>query len=160
KHLYDRVIGTEFGQAPYFVNGGQGRVYGLELAVRMQPNPALLGGRFLAYLSYTLSRSERRDHPTDKWDLFDFDQTHILTVSGVYRLGRGWEAGATFRLVSGNPDTPVIGATLNTISGQYSPIYGLLNSTRNPLFNRLDIRVEKKWTFDRWKLALYLDVQN
>ena len=35
-----------------------------------------------------------------------------------------------------------------------------LNSARNPFFNRVDIRVEKQWWFESWKLALFLDVQN
>ena len=78
----------------------------------------------------------------------------------MYRLGRGWEAGVTFRLVSGNPDTPIIDSSLNAITGEYSPIFGRLNSIRNPAFNRLDLRVEKQWKFTAWKLALYLDVQN
>lgn len=154
KHLYNRVVGTEFGEAPYLENDGTGRVYGLEVSVRVTPR-----GRFLGYLSYTLSRSERSDHGGD-WQLFDFDQTHMATVSGVYRLGRGWEAGATFRLYSGNLDTPIRGASLDTNTALYSPIFGALNSTRNPTFHRLDVRVEKLWTFSAWKLALYLDVQN
>jgi hypothetical protein len=154
KHLYDRIVGTEFGQAPYFENDGEGRVYGMELALSVMPR-----GRFLGHLSYTLSRSERSDHG-GPWRLFDFDQTHIMTLAGVYRLGRGWEAGATFRLYSGNLDTPTIGSNLNAITGQYSPVFGELNSRRNPTFHRVDVRVEKLWTFDAWRLALYLDLQN
>ena len=106
-----------------------------------------------------LSRSERKDRD-DEWRLFDFDQPHIMTASAVYRLGRGWEAGATFRLVSGNPNTPIAGSSFNASTGQYSPIFGAINSQRNPAFNRLDIRVEKEWKFEAWKLALYLDLQN
>jgi TonB family protein len=155
KHMYDRVVGTAFGEAPFFTNDGDGRVYGLEFSARVEPK-----GRFFGYLSYTLSRSERRDHDGDPWSLFDFDQTHILTVSAVYRLGRGWEAGATFRLVSGNPETPIAGSSFNAITGEFSPIFGPLNSERSKAFNRLDIRVEKLWQFTGWKLALYLDLQN
>ena len=155
KHMYDRVVGTAFGQPPYFTNDGIGRAYGLEFQARIEPK-----GRFFGYLAYTLSRSERKDHPAENWELFDFDQTHILTVSAVYRLGRGWEAGMTFRLVSGNPETPVAGSSLNVITGESSPLFGRLNSGRSAMFNRLDVRIEKQWTFTAWKLALYLDVQN
>jgi Carboxypeptidase regulatory-like domain/TonB-dependent Receptor Plug Domain len=154
KYLYDRVIGTEFGEEPRFINGGKGRVFGLELSAKVNPK-----GRFLGYLSYTLSRSERMDR-NEGYSLFDFDQPHILTVSGVYRLGRGWEAGGTFRLVSGNPDTPVVGAVCSADTGQCSPVFGRLNSIRATMFHRLDVRVEKQWTFDAWKLAFYVDVQN
>ena len=79
----------------------------------------------------------------------------------MYRLGRGWEAGATFRLVSGNLDTPVIGSNLNVVTGNYTrAVRRDRTSTRNPLFHRLDVRVEKQWKWPAWKLALYLDVQN
>lgn len=154
KHLYERIVGTEFGQAPFFTNDGEGRIYGLEFSAKVFPK-----GRFFGYLSYTLSRSERRDREAD-WRVFDFDQPHILTAVGVYRLGRGWEAGATFRLVSGNPDTPVVGADFDGTTTLYSPVYGRVNGIRTPSFNRLDLRLEKQWTFAAWKLAFYLDVQN
>jgi len=154
KHLFDNVVGTPTGEAPFFTNDGEGRIYGAELLVRVDPR-----GRFFGYLSYTLSRSERNDRG-EGWRLFDFDQPHILTASAVYRLGHGWEVGGTFRLVSGNPDTPIEGSNLNAITGQYSPVFGRLNSVRNPVFHRFDFRVEKQWTFDAWKLALYLDLQN
>jgi len=154
KYLYDRIIGTEQGVQPVFTNGGKGRIYGLEVSARVDPR-----GRFFAYLSYTLSRSERMDR-NEGYRAFDFDQPHILALSGVLRLGRGWEGGLTFRLVAGNPSTPIIGAVYNRDTGLYSPVYGVTNSIRSPYFHRLDVRVEKKWTFNTWSLAFYIDVQN
>jgi TonB family protein len=154
KYLYDRIIGTENGLRPVFTNGGRGKIFGMELSARVEAR-----GRFFGYLSYTLSRSLREDR-TEGYKVFDFDQPHILTVSGVYRLGRGWEAGATFRLVAGNPGTPIVGALFNKDTGLYTPVNGPVNSIRNPYFHRLDVRVEKLWTFETWKLAAYVDVQN
>lgn len=156
KHLWDRVVGTENGLPPRFDNEGIGRIYGLELSGRVQPQ----GRRWFGFLSYTFSRSERRDREDEPWRLFDFDQTHILSVAGVYRLGSGWEIGATFRLVTGNPETPIVGAIEDLDNGLVDPIFGEINSARSPWFHRLDFRVEKLWTFDDWKFALYLDVQN
>ena len=155
KYLFDRVVSTPMGLAPFYENGGIGNIYGLEVSGRWNP-----WGRFFGFLSYTFSRSERRDHPGDPWRLFDYDQTHIFTVAGVYRLGDGWEIGATFRLVTGNPYTPVTGAFYDVNADVYQPIYGAVNSVRNDYFHRLDLRVEKQWRFDGWSLALYLDVQN
>jgi outer membrane receptor protein involved in Fe transport len=154
KHLYERIIGTQLGLSPHFVNGGKGRVFGLEVSAKVDPR-----GRFFGYLSYTLSRSERMDRD-EGYKLFDYDQPHILTLSGVYRLGRGWEAGLTFRVVSGNLSTQVIGAIYNKDTGLYSPVYGSLNAIRSPYFHRLDLRIEKLWKFSSWKLAAYLDVLN
>jgi hypothetical protein len=154
KYLFQRVVSTEYNRAPYFINDGIGRIYGLELLGKVQPK-----GRFFGYLSYTLSRSERRDR-NDAWRLFDNDQPHILTASGAYRPGRGWEFGVTFRLVSGNPMTPIIGGMNDLNVGAYRAIFGDINSERSRLFHRLDIRVEKMWKFKAWSLALYLDLQN
>jgi len=40
------------------------------------------------------------------------------------------------------------------------PIYGAVNSSRLPAFAQLDVRVDRTWTYQTWKLGLYLDVQN
>ena len=42
----------------------------------------------------------------------------------------------------------------------YDPIYGATNAGRLPTFQQLDLRVDRVFLFDRWMLALYLDVQN
>ena len=83
-------------------NGGTGRVYGMELVARHD-----FTNNFTGWLAYTLSRAERRDSGETEDRLFDFDQTHILTVVGSYLLPRNWQVGGRFRLVSGNPITPV-----------------------------------------------------
>lgn len=157
KHIWDRVVATPLNQAPFFTNEGLGRIYGLEVAARAEPDGPL---PVFGFLSYTLSRSERLDHPGQDWRLFDFDQTHILTLAVVWQIGMGWEAGGTFRLVSGNPITPVVGAVNDLDAGIYRPIYGPVNSARNPFFHRLDLRVQKTWDFRIFRLIFYIDVQN
>jgi hypothetical protein len=155
KRLYDlEVNGVAPNGAPLLVNGGKGRIYGLEVMGKLNPV-----GRGYGFVSYTLSRSERNDHGTG-WRLFDYDQTHILTVAGGYRVGRGWDATGTFRLVSGNPRTPVTGSIYDANSDFYVPVYGPVNSARDPLFHQLAVRIEKAWKFQSWQLATYLDVQN
>ncbi|HEY4183028.1 MAG TPA: TonB-dependent receptor [Kofleriaceae bacterium] len=150
KDLQHMIVAGETGMRD---NTGSGTVVGLEVAGRWQP-----GGDFSGFLSYTLSRSER--HEGDVTRLFDYDQTHILTVSGSYKLGRGWELGATFRLVSGNPETPVVGSVFDADIDAYRPIYGDVNSTRNPVFHRLDLRVEKQFHIGGHPFAGYLDLEN
>jgi hypothetical protein len=55
-----------------------------------------------------LSRSARVNGPGQDEVLANFDQTHILTILGSYKLGWGIEFGARFRLVSGNLTTPTV----------------------------------------------------
>ncbi|MEM7604820.1 MAG: TonB-dependent receptor [Myxococcota bacterium] len=156
KRLWNRVVQTDGGTGDGFVNEGIGRIYGAEISARVNPE----GRRFFGFLSYTLSRSERRDGAGEEWRPFDFDQTHIFTLTGTYRLPRGWEVGGTIRLVSGNPQTLPNSSVVDINTLEYSPINNNINSDRAPLFHRLDLRVEKKWTFDSWRLALFLDIQN
>jgi TonB family protein len=156
KYLWHRSVSTRGAVPPFFESAGVGRIYGAELAGRIEPR----GRPFFGYLSYTLMRSERQDHPGDPWRLFDFDQTHIFTLAYVHKLPRNWELGGTLRIVSGNPYTPIVDGASQITYGVYMPISGMVNSARNPLFNRLDVRVEKKWVFQSWRLALFLDIQN
>jgi len=157
KYLWDRTISTPRGEAPFYLTGGIGRIYGAEFSINLRP---ATGRQYFGYLSYTLSRSERKDGPNEPWRLFDFDQTHILTAAFVYNFPRNWEIGGTFRLVSGNPGTPVIGSIYDALNDVYIPIDGRVNTLRDPLFHSLSVRVQKKWVFKGWKLALFLDIQN
>ena len=136
-------------------NNGQGTVYGLELVARHE-----FANNFTGWLAYTLSKATRRDSGATQDRLFDFDQTHILTLIGSYLLPRNWQVGARFRLVSGSPTTPVTGAVFNSNQDQYQATYGPTNSSRLPMFNQLDVRIDKRWINQGWILNLYLDVQN
>ena len=137
-------------------NQGRGRIYGLEVLLRYKPD-----ARFFGWLAYTLSRSERQNSPADPVVLAPFDQTHILTVLGSYRLGRGWEFGSAFRLVSGRLVTPQTYGFFDENTGvllsqqAYPPF-----NQRLPVYHQLNIRVDKTWRFKAWQLGAYLDVQN
>ncbi|MBW2456200.1 MAG: TonB-dependent receptor, partial [Deltaproteobacteria bacterium] len=162
------TIDGEGDADPRDENDGKGYAVGGELMVKYKPD-----AHFFGWLAYTLSRSARRDQPNEDEVLVTYDQTHILTVLGSYRLGAGWEVGARFRLVSGNLITPLIcnpedegceptiGSIYHAPSGSYIKLPGAAqNSERLPLFHQLDLRVDKTWTFDSWKFGMYLDVMN
>jgi TonB family protein len=155
KDLGGLIVHGENPGDPVLVNAGEGRVYGLDLLVRQQ-----LHRNFFGWIAYTVSRAERRVHPDQPWQLFQYDQPHILTLLGSYRLPRGYQVGLRFRVVSGNPYTPVVGAYFSANDGRYRPLYGEAYSRRLAAFHQLDLRCDKSWTFARWKLSVYLDVQN
>ena len=138
-------------------NTGKGRAFGIETLLRYKPD-----SRFFGFLAYTLSRSVLQDTPDEPERLFNFDQTHILTVLGSYRLGRGWELGARFRLVSGNLNTPQSYGFYDATVGAYSPLQSFPPfGFRNPAFHQLDVRVDKTWIFKGGsKFSMYLDILN
>jgi hypothetical protein len=107
-------------------------------------------------------RSERMDSGTNEWRLFQYDQTHILTVIGTYQLPRNWQIGGRFRYVTGDPTTPVTNAVLNSSlsSDSYDPIYSSKYSARVPAFHQLDIRLDKTWIYNKWIFNAYVDLQN
>jgi TonB family protein len=148
------VLGANPGDPP-LVASGRGRAYGGEILVRQD-----LARKFFGWLSYTLSRSQRLDHPGEAWHPFQFDQTHIFTVVASRLLPKGFQVGAKFRYVTGTPTTPINGSFYDVTGDRYTPISGPILGTRLPAFNQLDIRVDKTFTFDRWRFAAYIDVQN
>ncbi len=154
RRLFQRVVATRGGTAPYFENDGSGRVFGLELLGRLRPAH---GTR--ATVAYTLSRSERRDHD-GAWRAFDQDQTHNLVATFRQALGAHWELGARFRLVTGNPTTPIAGSVVDASTGLYRPLYGAPGSERDPTFHQLDLLVQKTWRWPGLSLNAYLDLQN
>jgi len=141
--------------AARYDNNGKGRAYGMELVAKHD-----LTKRFSGWLAYTLMRSERVDSGTDYWRLFQYDQTHILTLVATYQLPRNWQIGGRFRYVSGNPSTSAISSTFDSSSNDYTAVYGAKYSTRVPAFHQLDIRLDKTWIYNNWMFTAYVDLQN
>jgi TonB family protein len=138
-------------------NTGSGVVYGAETLVRYKPDE-----RFFGWIAYTLSRSVRRTQPGAPLRIFGFDETHVLTMVGSYRIGRGWELGMRFRLSSGYMYTPNQPGFYDENIGTYVPLSQYPpNNSRLPLFHSLDLRLDKTWQMKGGaKIGAYLDVLN
>jgi TonB family protein len=152
---------------PFFVNGGLGRVRGMEIMLRHHPVD-----RFFGWVSYTLSKAERLDAPidtgfhdrptdTDDWRPFEYDQPHILVAVAGYDLPRDWGVSARFRYVSGNPYTPYAAGVYDIDNDAYFPYQTAeANADRLPPFTSLDLRIDKLFTFKHWQLETYIDFIN
>ena len=81
-------------------------------------------------------------------------------MATLYEVPRGWQFGARFRLISGNPTTPTRNGVYDAQLGGYIGIDGPLNGDRLPAFHQLDLRIDKTWTLPVLQLTLYVDVQN
>jgi TonB family protein len=151
----------------FFINKGSGRVRGLEVMVRHNPV-----GRFFGWISYTLSKAERKAVPqedrggtvpseADDWRPFEFDQTHILVAVAGLDLPHDWGVSGRFRYTTGNPYTPYAGAIYDVDQDNYFPFQsGDVLSERLASFTSLDLRVDKRFTFKRWWLETYVDMLN
>lgn len=141
--------------AEALVPTGEGRSYGLQVLVRRE-----LADGFFGWIAYTLLQSERRDGEDERWRLFDYDQTHVLTTLASYDLGKRFEIGARMRAATGYPRTPVLDAYYDSRRDQFEPILGEHNADRVPAFWQVDARVSKRWSLAATELEVYLDLLN
>jgi TonB family protein len=141
--------------AQALVQEGEGRAFGVQFLLRKE-----LSAKFFGWISYTLMRSERLDHPGGRYRLFDYDQTHVGAIVGSYDLGKGFELGARLRYSTGYPRTPVVGAFYSPRRDLYEPMFGEHNSLRIPAFVQLDARFAKRFKWSWGKAEAFVDVQN
>ncbi len=135
-------------------NDGEGRVVGIQTQAKYS-----LPDDWSLSVAYTLSRS-RRSSSSEPDRPSQYDQTHLLGVLASKELGGNWRLSGRFRYATGNPNTPLTGGVLDSDNDVYLPVRGSIYSERLDSFYQLDVRLDKKWIYDKWILSLYLDIQN
>lgn len=135
-----------------YANSGTGTIYGAEVQAKYRKN------EWSSQFVYTYLKSTRHI-PTFGTRASEFDQTHNLNLIGSYNKER-WTYSARMRFVTGLPYTPVNGATYDSDNDVYIPMSGSIYSQRFDAFNQLDIRIDRKFIYDKWILTAYLDIQN
>jgi hypothetical protein len=154
-------LGSDFGiigNAPS-ESSSDGRAMGIEVVYQQK----LFKG-FFGILSYTFVNSAFEDKNGDLIPS-SWDNRHILTFTGGKKFGKNWEIGMQYQFLGGAPFTPIDVATSSLISnwdviGRGIPDYDNLNSQRFSNFNRVNVRIDKKWYFTEWNLDLFFDIQN
>jgi outer membrane cobalamin receptor len=111
--------------------------------------------RLTGWVSYAFGRTEMRDGVTAARFPSDYDQRHTVNVYGGYRLRPSINLSLRWSYGTGFPIPGYL--------RQSGTLYYLSNS-RNQLrlgpYSRTDLRVNKAWTHDKWKLTLYGEVIN
>ncbi|MDZ7773151.1 MAG: TonB-dependent receptor [Balneolaceae bacterium] len=134
---------------------GKGRAYGLEFTVQQKLRSNLYG-----ILAYTLYRSEFTGLESDNYLPSRWDNRHLLTFTGGYQLPRNWEVGARLRILGGAPYPELDREASEESYPRLKFNYGNLGDQRLDVYNTLDVRIDKKWNFNRWSLNLYFEVSN
>jgi hypothetical protein len=149
------LVDEQFGSYSYREAIGKGYAYGLELIARKNV------GSWTGWIAYTFSRSLRQN-PTRGTDYVPYvlDQPHTFTALATTEMGKHWRVGGRFRYASGNPFTPVAGATYDMNAMEWLPIDGAILSQRLPAFFQLDLRLDRTWRRPWGTINAYLDVQN
>jgi hypothetical protein len=149
------VIGNEAVRSD-----AEGRAYGLEFLAQQR-----LFNDFYGIAALTLVRSEFTNPNTVGFIPSAWDNRFIVSLTAGKRLKRDWELGARWRFLGGTPYIPfdIEASSLRSnwdLFNQGIFDYSRINEPRLNSFHQLDLRVDKKYFFDRWNLNWYFDIQN
>ncbi len=134
---------------------GLGRSYGLEFLLQQK-----LSNNFYGILAYTLYWSEFTGLDQETYLPSVWDNRHLLTFTGGYKLPNNWEIGLRVRYLGPTPYPPVdLESSLDTYP-TFVYDYDELGDVRLGVYNQADIRVDKKWNFSGWTFNVFLEVTN
>ncbi len=134
---------------------GLGRTYGLELLFQQKFN-----GRFYAIAAFTYYKSEYTGLDKNLYLPSTWDNRVLLSLTSGYKMNKNWEISTRYRFLGKTPYAPIDeSATLANYPAIINDYRGLGTVKLKP-FSQLDLRVDKKWSFKKWSLDIYLDIQN
>ena len=137
---------VSFGLDP-LNSSGTGLARGVEVSLQKK----LSETPYYGILSLTYSKVDFK--ALDKVErIGSYDQTWIFNISGGYKINEEWETAIKFRYSTGKPYTPYNSDGTQSV--------GQINTIRFPANHSLDIRVDKRWFFNKWTLITYVDIQN
>lgn len=136
-----------------------GRAYGAEFLFQQK----LFKGWY-GVVAYTIYWSEFQDKKGN-YVPTAWDSRHIISLTGGKKFNKNWEIGLRWGVQGGSPYTPydlVASAEPSNWDTNERGVkdYSLLNTERTKWVHQLNVRVDKKWFFEKWSLNLYLDLQN
>ena len=150
--LYEpRIVGGGIFNPPVdapWRNSLRGYARGVEVFLQRRSANRLTG-----WVSYALGYARLRDGVARVSFPSDQDQRHTVNVFGGYRV------------------RPTVNVSVRWLYGSGFPVPGFLrwdgvrylldaerNAVRMGAYQRTDVRVNKSWAYDRWKLTLYGEV--
>lgn len=112
---------------------GKGRAYGLEMLLRKRT------GRLTGWLSYTLSKTERKipGVSNDQWYNARQDRTHDVAIVATYVLNKKWTLSGNWIYYTG--DAVTFPAGKYRVNNQVVYYYTERNAYRMPAYHRLDL---------------------
>lgn len=135
---------------PPYANSLRGYARGVELFLQRSS-----ANRFTGWISYAFGRTGMREGVALRRFPADEDQRHTVNVYGGYRIRPTVNLSGRWSYGSGFP----MPGYLRKAGGTYF-LTTSRNQLRMPDYSRADVRVNKSWTRDRWKVTLYGEVVN
>lgn len=136
---------------PRCANSLRGRARGIEFVLQRTGPNGLTG-----WMSYTYGKTSMRDGITHDTFPSDWDQRHTVNAYANYRLRPTVNLSVRLTYGSGFPMPGYLQS-----DGPFNGLYYYLTDKRNLLrlgpYQRLDVRVNKAWTHERWKTTLFVE---
>jgi hypothetical protein len=126
---------------------GTGRSWGIEFLVQKKYSEIPCYG--IISIGYGHSKFTAIDGITRP---SNWDQRWIINIGGGYIFNSNWEVGTKFRLATGRPYTPFNDDGTKDITAY--------NTERIDVNHSLDLRLDRRWMFDKWMMVTYIDIQN
>jgi hypothetical protein len=90
-----------------------------------------------------------------------YDQRIIINIAGGYQFNEKWEISSKFRYYTGIPFTPVYRPSDNPLNpGTIQNLPEQYLSERLDPEGIWDVRVDRYFNFSKWRLVIFLDIQN
>jgi len=120
-----------------YTSDGKGIAKGADVFLKTK-----LDNKFTGWISYSYTDSKRAQYDVFTMAPAKYDITHSLVLVGTYNINDFITTGFTYRVSTGKPYTPVVGATFDSTNNVYAPILGDPNSQRLPTYQRFDINLQ------------------
>jgi hypothetical protein len=134
----------------FYRNALDGHARGVEWLVERRTPNGMSGS-----VSYSLGFNRYHDHTTGESFWGDFDQRHTLNAYAAYRATDRLSFSARFRAGS---NFPVTGYWTLRDGGYF--VGGARNTLRVPAYSRLDVRMNRTFTWQQKRLTLFLEALN
>jgi len=126
---------------------GKGQSWGIEFLIQKKYSEIPCYGIFsVGYGHSKFTAIDGISRPSN------WDQRWIMNFGGGYIFNEKWEIGTKFRLATGRPFTPFNNDGTKDISAY--------NTERIDINHSLDVRLDRRWMFDKWMMVTYIDIQN
>lgn len=143
---------------------GKGRAYGVEIYGQKR-----LTGRLFGIASYTLYWSEFTNDllaVNPGYTRSSWDNRHLISLTGGWVFGKEkrWLASAKWRFLGPFPFTPwrTDQQALNFYAQRGIGLldFNNVNGGQTNVFSQVDMRLERKFFFEKWNLTVFIDIQN
>lgn len=144
---------------------GRGRAYGAEFSYRnMDMKNTVLNLSYTFFYSQ-FNRPDKSLRPSSELISTGWDVGHILNLSAIHKFSSNWTLGAKWYLIGGFPYSPYdfeLSSRIDAWDARRRPYadFSRYNSERQKPYHQLDVRLDKVWYFNKWRLGFYVDIQN